>query len=101
MDRIVGGEVLNIGDDVKGVACTVGVARYSPECDVLSFWLLDDPGPTKGELVRGKLVVCGSTVVGVEVPATPEIRAATLQLFRNCLVDPNLFPPSPRGHHEG
>ncbi|UCF32268.1 MAG: hypothetical protein JSV78_08015 [Phycisphaerales bacterium] len=100
MGRIVGGEVLNIGDDVKGVARTVGVGKYSPECDVLSFWLLDDPGPTKGEVVRGKLIVSGNTVVGVEVPATPEIRTATLQLLRNRLVDPNLFPPSPRGHHE-
>jgi hypothetical protein len=93
MDRIVGGEVLNIDDEGKDALVTVGVAKYAPEFDVLSFWLLDDPRPTKGKVVSGKLLILGGTVVGVEVPATPEVRTATLQLFRNRLVEPDRFRP--------
>jgi uncharacterized protein YuzE len=84
MGRIVGGELLNLGDVTTPVRGAVGIAKFELDAGVCSFWLLDAPASVRQEVLRGKVLLAGSVVIGIEVPASDEVRAATLQLYRAC-----------------
>lgn len=83
MDRIVGGEVLNPGSGGMADIHVAGIAKYDADLDILSFWLLDDPDSVRQDVLSGKLLFSNGAIVGIEVPTTAFVSAATLQLFRD------------------
>ena len=83
MGRVIGGEVVGVSHALNGTPQTNGCAEYFADEDSLHFRLAPDLRGVDSDDVEGSLLVNGSYVVGVEVPVSPIVLAATKQLFRD------------------
>jgi hypothetical protein len=83
MCRLIAGEILGLSRALNATPQTRGCAEYFADEDLLHFRLDPDLRGVDSDDVEGKLLVHDSCVVGVEVPVSPIVLAATKQLFRD------------------